>query len=225
MKILQFVWNPISEGITIGNFTIYYYSLMWMIAFILGFYIMQIIYKKEGLSMEKLDSLFVYTILGTMIGARLGHVIFYQFELFEEDFFSVFLPFRFNPTFEFSGFRGLASHGAAIGIISAMFIYNSRILKKSVLWILDRIVIPVAIGGAFIRIGNFFNSEIVGKETESSFGVVFPNLVKILHVILLNFMKHLAILLYSLVLHTFTGELKKLRKQDICLDFSLFFYG
>ena len=66
MKILQFVWNPISEGIQIGNFTIYYYSLMWMIAFILGFYIMQIIYKKEGLSMEKLDSLFVYTILGNL---------------------------------------------------------------------------------------------------------------------------------------------------------------
>ena len=123
--------------------------------------------------MEKLDSLFVYTILGTMIGARLGHVIFYQFELFEEDFFSVFLPFEFNPTFKFSGFRGLASHGAAIGIISAMFIYNSRVLKKSVLWILDRIVIPVAIGGAFIRIGNFFNSEIIGKKTESPFGVVF----------------------------------------------------
>ena len=177
MEILQFVWDPTSEGITIfGKFTIYYYSLMWMLAFILGFYIMQIIYKKEGLSMEKLDSLFVYTILGTMIGARLGHVIFYQIELFDQDFFSVFLPFRFNPTFEFTGFRGLASHGAAIGIITAMFLYNSRILKKSVLWILDRILIPVAIGGAFIRIGNFFNSEIVGKETESSFGVVFSKL-------------------------------------------------
>ena len=177
MEILQFVWDPTSEGITIfGKFTIYYYSLMWMLAFILGFYIMQIIYKKEGLSMEKLDSLFVYTILGTMIGARLGHVIFYQIELFDQDFFSVFLPFRFNPTFEFTGFRGLASHGAAIGIITAMYLYNSRILKKSVLWILDRILIPVAIGGAFIRIGNFFNSEIVGKETESSFGVVFSKL-------------------------------------------------
>ena len=132
MEILQFVWDPTSEGITIfGKFTIYYYSLMWMLAFILGFYIMQIIYKKEGLSMEKLDSLFVYTILGTMIGARLGHVIFYQIELFDQDFFSVFLPFRFNPTFEFTGFRGLASHGAAIGIITAMYLYNSRILKKS----------------------------------------------------------------------------------------------
>ena len=177
MEILQFVWDPTSEGISIfGKFTIYYYSLMWMLAFILGFYIMQIIYKKEGLSMQKLDSLFVHTIVGTMIGARLGHVIFYQFELFEQDFFSVFLPFKFNPNFEFTGFRGLASHGAAIGIITAMYIYNARILKKSVLWILDRILIPVAIGGAFIRFGNFFNSEIVGKKTDSIFGIVFSKL-------------------------------------------------
>jgi prolipoprotein diacylglyceryl transferase len=188
MEILHFVWDPTSEGISIfGKFTIYYYSLMWMLAFILGFYIMQIIYKKEGLSIEKLDSLFVYTILGTMIGARLGHVIFYQFELFEQDFFSVFLPFRFNPSFEFTGFRGLASHGAAIGIITAMYLYNSRVLKKSVLWILDRILIPVAIGGAFIRIGNFFNSEIVGKETDSLFGVVFSKLYEAFSYILIFF--------------------------------------
>ena len=176
MEILQFIWDPSESSSIFGKFNIYYYSLMWMLAFGLGFYIMQIIYKKEGLSMEKLDSLFVYTILGTMIGARLGHVVFYQIELFEQDFFSVFLPFRFNPTFEFTGFRGLASHGATIGIITAMYLYNSRVLKKSVLWILDRILIPVAIGGAFIRIGNFFNSEIVGKETYSEFGVVFKKL-------------------------------------------------
>ena len=161
---LQFTWDPSSAGIDLfGKFTIHYYSLMWMLAFILGWYIMKRIYMKENLSEEKLDSLFVYTILGTMIGARLGHVIFYQIELFEQDFFSVFLPFRFNPTFEFTGFRGLASHGAAIGIITAMYLYNSRVLKKSVLWILDRIVVPVAIGGAFIRIGNFFYVWTRGK--------------------------------------------------------------
>ena len=176
MEILQFVWDPTSEGFTIfGKFTIYYYSLMWMLAFILGFYIMQIIYKKEGLSMEKLDSLFVYTILGTMIGARLGHVIFYQIDLFDQDFFSVFLPFRFNPTFEFTGFRGLASHGANIGIITAMFIYKYKFKYDSVLWIFARIVIPISVGGMSVGIGNFFNSEIVGNYTNSNFGVVFKN--------------------------------------------------
>ena len=172
MEILQFVWNPTSDGIG----PIKYYSLMWMLAFIIGFYIMKIIYKKEGLSDKKLDSLFVYTILGTMFGARLGHVIFYDFDLFNNDFFSVFLPFKFKGGIKFTGFRGLASHGAAIGIITSLFIYNRKKLKKSLLWILDRIIIAVAIGGAFIRLGNFFNSEIVGKETESSFGVVFSKL-------------------------------------------------
>jgi prolipoprotein diacylglyceryl transferase len=237
MIALQTTWDPSSAGIDLfGKFTIHYYSLMWMLAFILGWYIMKRIYMKENLSEEKLDSLFVYTILGTMIGARLGHVIFYQIELFEQDFFSVFLPFRFNPTFEFTGFRGLASHGAAIGIITAMYLYNFRVLKKPYpvvmkrnykmaiylslvvsfiagviifsplyqfsevanyffggiataillvfihylvipcLWILDRIVVAVAIGGAFIRIGNFFNSEIVGTPTDSPFGVVFKQL-------------------------------------------------
>lgn len=134
MIALQTTWDPSSTGIDLfGKFTIHYYSLMWMVAFILGWYIMKRIYLKENLSEEKLDSLFIYTILGTMIGARLGHVIFYQFELFEQDFFSVFLPFKFNPTFEFTGFRGLASHGATIGVITSMYLYNNKILHKSVI--------------------------------------------------------------------------------------------
>ena len=161
MYALDIVWNPSSEGINIfGKFTIHYYSLMWIAAFTIGHYVMKKIYQKESLSEESLDSLFMYTILGTIIGARIGHVVFYQAELFQQDFFSVFLPFRFNPTFEFTGFRGLASHGAAIGIIYSMYLYNKRVLKKNILWILDRVVVPVSIGAVFIRVGNFFNSEI-----------------------------------------------------------------
>ena len=174
MYALDLVWNPSSEGINIfGKFTIHYYSLMWIAAFTIGHYLMKKIYKKESLSEESLDSLFMYTILGTIIGARLGHVIFYQPELFKQDFLSIFLPFRFNPSFQFTGFRGLASHGAAIGIIFSMYLYNNKVLKKNILWILDRLVIPVSIGAVFIRIGNFFNSEIIGHKTDSIFGVVF----------------------------------------------------
>ena len=136
---------------------------MWMLAFVLGYQIMKKIYKNEEQSEKKLESLFMYSVLGIMIGARLGHVIFYQLELFREDFFSVFLPFKFSGGFEFTGFRGLASHGATIGMITSMYIYNKKVLKKSVLWILDRVVIACALGGIFIRIGNFFNSEIIGK--------------------------------------------------------------
>lgn len=164
MDFLQIVWEPSSDGIRLfGDFKIHYYSLMWMVAFILGYQIMKNIYKNENQSEKKLDNLFMYSVLGIMIGARLGHVIFYQAELFKEDFFSVFLPFKFSGGFEFTGFRGLASHGATIGMISSMYIYNKKVLNKSVLWILDRVVIACALGGIFIRIGNFFNSEIIGK--------------------------------------------------------------
>ena len=175
MIALDIVWNP-SKGLDLGFFTLHYYSVMWIIAFLLGLNIMKRIYKNENQSDESLDSLFIYSVLGIMLGARLGHVIFYQPELITEDFFSIFLPFKFKGGFEFTGFQGLASHGAAIAMIISMYIYNKRILHKSVLWILDRVVIPVASGAVFVRIGNFINSEIIGKPTNSDFGVVFKQL-------------------------------------------------
>ena len=178
MDFLHIVWDPASDGLNLfGNFKIHYYSLMWMVAFILGYQIMKKVYSNENQSENKLESLLMYSVLGIMIGARLGHVIFYQTELFREDFFSVFLPFKFSGGIEFTGFRGLASHGATIGMIISMYIYNKKVLKKSVLWILDRVVIACALGGIFIRIGNFFNSEIIGKPADENlpWGVVFKN--------------------------------------------------
>lgn len=161
---LSFVWNP-SEGIDLGFFLLRFYSLTWVGAFALGWYVMKHIYVREGESMEKLDKLFIYTLIATMIGARLGHVIFYQPELFKQDPVNVFLPFRLNPEFEFTGFAGLASHGAAIGIILTMIYYSGKVIKRPILWMLDRVVIPVTSGGILIRIGNFINSEILGSET------------------------------------------------------------
>lgn len=175
MYALKFVWDP-SKGIEIGSFTLHYYSMMWIVAFVIGFYIMKKIYKNEKQSNDSLDSLFIYSVLGIMIGARLGHVFFYQRELITQDFFSIFLPFKFAGGFEFTGFQGLASHGAAIGMIISMYLYNKKILKKSILWILDRVVVPVALGAVFVRLGNFINSEIIGKPTGTDFGVVFKQL-------------------------------------------------
>jgi prolipoprotein diacylglyceryl transferase len=169
---LNIVWNP-SEGIDLGFFVIRYYSLMFVIAFGLGWYIMKNIFERESESLEKLDSLFIWTVLATLVGARLGHVLFYDWEYFRNHLLEIFLPFRFTPNFEFTGYQGLASHGAAISIIIAMYFYSKNILRRPQLWILDRIVIPVASGAIFVRLGNFFNSEIVGKETTSSFGIRF----------------------------------------------------
>ncbi|WP_347070203.1 prolipoprotein diacylglyceryl transferase [Flavobacterium sp. WV_118_3] len=169
---LQFVWNP-SHGIDLGFFTVRYYSLMFVIAFGLGWYIMKHIYERENIPIEKLDSLFIYTVFATLIGARLGHVFFYDWDYFKDHKLEILLPFRFEPHFEFTGFAGLASHGAAIAIILVMYYYSKKIIHKPILWILDRIIIPVTCGGIFVRLGNFFNSEIVGHETASSMGIRF----------------------------------------------------
>ena len=161
---LNMVWNP-SEGIDLGFFMVRFYSLMFVVAFGLGWYIMKNIYNREGIAIEKLDKLFIYTVVATLLGARLGHVIFYQSELFHEDPLSILLPISTKPTLHFTGFAGLASHGAAIAIIIVMFYYSRKVVQKTILWILDRIVIPVASGAIFVRLGNFFNSEIIGKPT------------------------------------------------------------
>jgi phosphatidylglycerol---prolipoprotein diacylglyceryl transferase len=158
------IWNP-SEGISIGFFTVRFYSLMFVIAFALGWYIMKHIFDREKQSIEKLDTLFIWTVISTLLGARLGHVIFYQPEYFMNNPEEILLPFKFHPKFEFTGFQGLASHGAAVAIIIAMYYYSKKVIKKPMLWVLDRVVIPVASGAIFVRIGNFFNSEIYGNPT------------------------------------------------------------
>lgn len=164
MHFLTITWNP-SEGIDLGFFVIRYYSLMFVVAFSLGWYLTKKIFDREGQPQEKLDKLLMYMILATLIGARLGHVIFYQPELFTQDPLSVFLPIQTVPEFEFTGFQGLASHGAAIAIVIAMIYYSKNVIQKPLLWVLDRIIIAVAIGGTFVRLGNFMNSEIVGKPS------------------------------------------------------------
>ena len=158
------IWNP-TEGIDLGFFMIRFYSLTWVAAFALGWYITKFIFEREGESVEKLDNLFVYTIVATMLGARLGHVLFYQPELFSQDPASILLPISTVGGLHFTGFSGLASHGAAIAIIITMYYIKTKVLQRPLLWILDRIVIPVASGAVFIRLGNFMNSEIFGKVT------------------------------------------------------------
>lgn len=167
------IWNP-AEGIHLGPLFIRFYSLMFVIAFALGWYIMKKIFLNEKESLEKLDTLFVWTVLATLLGARLGHVFFYDWEYFRNHLLEIILPFKFEPEFKFTGFAGLASHGAAISIIIVMYFYSKNIIKRPILWVLDRVVISVACGAIFVRIGNFFNSEIVGKVTNNTtFGIKF----------------------------------------------------
>ena len=178
---LNMIWNP-SGGIDLGFLNLRFYSLMFVIAFGLGWYLTKAIYEREGETLEKLDNLFVSTVLATLVGARLGHVFFYDWEYFKDHKIEILLPIRENANesmfgiiqgWEFTGFAGLASHGAAIAIIIVMFYYSKKVIQKPILWVLDRIVIAVASGAIFVRLGNFMNSEIVGTETTSSFGIKF----------------------------------------------------
>lgn len=169
-------WAPNEIIFSLGPIAIRWYSLMFLLAFYIGFQILKKIYIKEKKNVALLDPFLIHMVLGTIIGARLGEVFFYNWEYFQNNLLEIFLPIKLNDSgIDFVGFRGLSSHGATVGIIISIIIYKIRYKYDSVLWIFDRLVIAVALGGMFVRVGNFFNSEIVGKFTNSDFGVVFLN--------------------------------------------------
>ena len=179
-----FIWSanpeifPNLDWRIIGN--IRWYGLLFAVAFIVGQQIMIYIFKKENKPEKDIETLTIYIVLATIIGARLGHVFFYEPARFLADPIEIFMIQK----------GGLASHGAAIGILTGIYIYSNYLIKiafskphfvfkrrkregQNFLWVVDRIVIVVALGGCFIRIGNFMNSEIIGKPTDATVGVLF----------------------------------------------------
>jgi prolipoprotein diacylglyceryl transferase len=176
MSMLNYIiWNGSPEIFSYGSFSLRWYGLFFALGFLISQQFMYHFYKKEGKPEKDVDTLTIYMVVATIIGARLGHVIFYQPEIITENPLSIFLPFEFSP-FRFTGLQGLASHGAAIGILFALWLYSRK--KKpgqTFLQVVDRIVIVVAVTGALIRLGNYFNSEIIGLPTTKPWGVVFVN--------------------------------------------------
>ena len=173
MSFLAIEWNP-SLGVDLGFFVIRWYSLMFVAAFLLGLRLMKKIYIEDNIPVEKLDVIFMYVFISMLIGMRLGDVFFYSWDYYQNHLLEIFIPFKqVNGSWQFTGFTGFASHGAAIAIPIAMYFYAKKHLQKPWLFILDRLAIMVALAGFFIRLGNFFNSEIYGKETGSNFGVIF----------------------------------------------------
>lgn len=176
MSILSYIiWNGSKDIFTLESFELRWYGLLFALGFLISQQILYYIYRREGKPEADVDTLTIYMVIATIIGARLGHVIFYQPEIIWEEPLSIFLPFEFSP-FRFTGLQGLASHGGAIGILTAIWLYSRK--KKpgqNYFQVVDRIVILVALTGALIRLGNFFNSEIIGLPTDSPAGVVFAN--------------------------------------------------
>lgn len=177
MGILSYIiWNGSPEIFTIGNFSLRWYGVLFALGFLISQQLLYYIHKKEGKPLADVDTLTIYMVIATILGARLGHVIFYQPEMIWENPVGIFLPVEFTPKFRFTGLQGLASHGGAIGILLAIYFYSRK--KKpgqNYMQVVDRIVILVALTGALIRLGNYFNSEIIGLPTDKSWGVVFVN--------------------------------------------------
>ena len=159
---LTLLWD-FPKSIDLGFFELRLYSLLFATGFFLGYRVMLNIFKREQLPQAWLDQLLTYMVVATIVGARLGHVFFYQWDYYSQH------PLEILMIWE----GGLASHGAAIAIILAMVLYSKKVSKKPVLWILDRVVITVALAGCFIRLGNLTNSEIYGKPANSAIETVF----------------------------------------------------
>jgi prolipoprotein diacylglyceryl transferase len=165
---LAFVdWNPNPEIFNLFGFSVRYYGLCFALAFLSGFQVVSYMFKKEGRPVEQADQLLLYAMVATVVGARAGHYVFYEFPLLQAD------PLRFFIQMITPPFSGLASHGAAIGLFTAFYIYTKKNKGISYLYVTDRIVIATALAGFFIRFGNLMNSEIIGKPTQLPWGFKF----------------------------------------------------
>ncbi len=167
-------WNIDPEIVMLfGVFPLRYYGILFVTGLLLGYGIVKRIYISESVPTENLEKLSTYLFIGILVGARLGHCLFYDFAYFSQHPIEIFLPFKITDgNWHFTGFTGLASHGGSIGAILAILLYYYK-SNTSLLWIMDRIAIGAPITAAFIRLGNFMNSEIYGKPTGGDFGVIF----------------------------------------------------
>lgn len=172
--LLNFInWNVDPVMFNIGSFGLRYYSFGFLFTFLFGYLILGKMFKRENVEIKYLDTLVVWIFLAVLLGARLGHCLFYEPDYFctADHWLEIFLPFNLQ-TGRFTGYQGLASHGAAIAVLFTIWLYFRK-FKVNGWWLLDRLVITVALGGFFIRLGNLFNSEIYGVETSLPWGFVF----------------------------------------------------
>ena len=176
------LWNPDVEAFHLFGFSVRWYSLCWLIGLVLAYFIVQRLYKQQKIKDEYFDPLFLYCFFGILLGARLGHCLFYQPEYYLtswQHFIEMIVPIHFLPAggWKFVGYEGLASHGGTIGLIVALYLYYRR--TRLNLWqVLDNIAIATPITACFIRLGNLMNSEIIGKVTDVPWAFIFERVDK-----------------------------------------------
>jgi phosphatidylglycerol---prolipoprotein diacylglyceryl transferase len=180
MLLDYITWNVDPVLFHLGPLTVRWYGLFWAIGIYATLLIVQRIYKHEKLPVEWLDKLFLYTVIGAIVGARLGHCLFYEWQLLPEPVTILGIDFAYGNHYLSHPWEllyiwrgGLASHGGAIGILIAMILFDKNVSKKGINWVFDRLLIGVTICGACIRFGNLMNSEIYGSATSLPWGFIF----------------------------------------------------
>ncbi|MCL1821926.1 MAG: prolipoprotein diacylglyceryl transferase, partial [Prolixibacteraceae bacterium] len=163
-QLVNFItWDASPELFAVGSLAVRWYGLLFAGGFLIGYLIGERMLRSEKVNQKWIDSLFFYIIIATIVGSRLGHVLFYNWDFYSQHPAEIFKIWH----------GGLASHGGALGIIIALFIHSKVVTKRTMLWSLDRIAVPTALVGAFIRMGNLMNSEIYGIETNFPWGFIF----------------------------------------------------
>lgn len=176
-SLLYILWNPDLEIFHIGPFAVRWYSTCWLIGLALAYFIVKWLYKDQKVKDEYFDPLFIYCFLGILIGARLGHCLFYQPDYFLSSWDHVvemIIPVHHlaDGSWKFTGYEGLASHGGTLGLMIALYLYYRKTHMN--LWqVLDDIAIATPSTACFIRLGNLMNSEIIGKPTDMPWAFIF----------------------------------------------------
>lgn len=176
-SLLYILWNPDLEIFHIGPFAVRWYSTCWLIGLALAYFIVKWLYKDQKVKDEYFDPLFIYCFLGILIGARLGHCLFYQPDYFLSSWdhvIEMIIPVHHlaDGSWKFTGYEGLASHGGTLGLMIALYLYYRKTHMN--LWhVLDDIAIATPSTACFIRLGNLMNSEIIGKPTDMPWAFIF----------------------------------------------------
>jgi len=161
----HFVWSMNPVAFSFGSVHVFWYGMLFATAILAGLHFMKWVYRVEGKNVDDLETMFIYIVIGIVVGARLGHCLFYDPSYYLAN------PMKIFAVWE----GGLASHGGGIGVILALYFFAKK-FKLNYLWLLDRVAIPTALFGFFVRMGNFMNSEIVGNPSDVSWAVVFTKI-------------------------------------------------
>ena len=163
MSLLEITWTVDPAIFSIGSREIRWYALMFLIGFVVGYKIVERMFKNEGVTTDWLDPLLYYTVGGTVFGARLGHCLFYAPDYYLAN------PVEILKVWE----GGLASHGGVLGIIIAIYFFSKLVSHRSMLWAFDKLVVPTGLVSALIRLGNLMNHEIYGHSTDAPWAFRF----------------------------------------------------